>query len=127
MTNSKKIAALIGPSIIVVTVSETINANIWAINIAPVIHLNGSLLFVAGLAIVRSHNIWVRGWPVMITLTGWFIILLGMFRMFAPGLFLKGVQSSGYAFIVPSLGILAVGIFLTRKAYSKDHKKTFDS
>jgi hypothetical protein len=117
MPNSKQIAALIGPSLIVVTLSESINASIWATNIAPAIHLNGGLLFVAGLSIVRAHNVWVRSWPVTVTLSGWFIMLLGLFRMFAPALFLKGVQSSGYAFIVPSMGILAVGIFLTFKAY----------
>jgi hypothetical protein len=127
MTNSKQLAGLIGPSLIVITLSETINASIWANNIAPQIHLNGSLLFVAGLAIIRSHNLWVRSWPVIVTLTGWFIMLLGLFRMFAPALFLKGVQSSGYAFIVPTVGILALGIHLTFKAYRREHKKLADS
>lgn len=117
MYNSKQIAGLVGPSLIVVTLSETINASIWASNIAPQIHLNGSLLFVAGLAIVRSHNYWVRSWPLVVTLVGWFLIFLGLFRMFAPGFFLQGVQSSGNAFIAPTIGILFVGIYLTYKAF----------
>jgi hypothetical protein len=114
---------LVGPSIIVVTLSETINASIWATNIAPAVHMNGSLLFVAGLAIVRSHNIWVRGWPVLLTLVGWFSILLGTFRMFFPELFLKGVQSTGYAFILPTMGVLVIGIYLTFKAYAGEYKR----
>lgn len=120
MTNSKNIAGLVGPALIVITLSEMINAHIWATNIAPVIHLNDGLLFVAGLSIVRAHNLWIRGWPVLVTIVGWAIILLGLFRMFAPELVLKGVQSSGSAFIAPTIGVLAIGIFLTFKAYRRE-------
>jgi hypothetical protein len=69
------------------------------------------------LSVIRSHNYWIRSWPVVVTLVGWFIIFIGLFRMFAPGLFLKGVQSSGYAFIIPTMGVLLVGIYLTYKAF----------
>lgn len=117
MTNSKNIAGLIGPTMVVVTISETINARIWAGNVAAGIYLNGLCLFVAGLAIVRAHNLWVRAWPILVTLVGWFLIALGMLRMFAPELFLKGIQNTGYAFVAPTMGVLAVGILLTYKAY----------
>src|SRR5690242_14183385 len=33
------------------------------------------LLFVAGLAIVRVHNVWVGGWPVLVTVLGWVAVL----------------------------------------------------
>ena len=52
--------------------------------VAPLIYLNGLLLFVAGLWIVRVHNHWTCRWPVMVTLVGWVAILVGLFRMFAP-------------------------------------------
>lgn len=119
MTNSKNIAGLIGPALIVVTISETINADIWAKNVAAGVYLNGMLLFVAGLAIVRAHNLWVRGWPTVVTLTGWFLMALGLLRMFAPEIFLRGVQNTGYAFVAPTMGVLAIGLFLTFKAYRK--------
>jgi hypothetical protein len=121
MADSKYIAGLVGPTIIAVTVSEAINANIWANNIAPVIYLNGSILFVAGLSIVRAHNLWIRSWPVLVTLVGWFVILLGLFRMFAPEFFLRGVQntSTSVAFAGPMI-LSAIGVFLTFKAYSRD-------
>jgi hypothetical protein len=64
MTNSKQIAGLIGPTLIVLTISEAMNLHIWANNIAPVTYLNGLLLFVAGLSIVRVHNHWTIRWPV---------------------------------------------------------------
>src|SRR6266516_1492908 len=75
MAHSSQIAGLIGPSLIAITTSETLNFHIWAGNIPPVIHLNGALLFVAGLVIVRAHNLWIRGWPVMVTVVGWTAIL----------------------------------------------------
>jgi hypothetical protein len=121
MTNSKNIAGLIGPTLIVLTISETINIHIWAGNTAAGVYLNGAILFVAGLSIVSAHNHWVRAWPVMVTLVGWFVILLGLFRMFAPELQLKGAQNTS-AVIAPTMIVLAVGVFLTFKAYSREQK-----
>lgn len=116
MSNSKQIAGLIGPSLIVITISETINIHIWAGNTAAGVYLNGAILFVTGLSIVRSHNLWVRAWPVMVTLTGWFAMLLGLFRMFAPELQLEAAKNTSPV-IAEIMVVLAVGIFLTYKAY----------
>ena len=121
MPNSRRIAGLIGPTLIAVTISESINVHIWSANIAPVIHLNGALLFVAGLSIVRAHNHWTYGWPVIVTLTGWFIMFLGLLRMFFPESYLQGVQNtSAVAVIAPTMIVLAVGIVLTFKAYGRE-------
>ena len=116
MTNSKNIAGLIGPTLIALTITETINVHIWASNTAAGVYLNGAILFVAGLSIVRAHNLWVRAWPVIVTLVGWFVMLLGLFRMFAPELQLKGAQNTS-AVIAETMAALTVGIFLTVKAY----------
>jgi uncharacterized membrane protein YhaH (DUF805 family) len=120
MQNSKNLAGLIGPIVIVMTTSEALNEHIWVTNIAPVIYLNGTLLFVAALAILRTHNYWVRAWPVLITLVGWFFLLLGLLRMFAPTLFLQGVQNTTTLVrIVPPIMLSAIGFFLTYKGYSR--------
>src|SRR5580765_6511409 len=68
---SRAIAGIAGPTMVAIGASEALTYRIWASNIAPLISLNGALLFVAGLAIVRAHNRWTRGWPVLVTLTGW--------------------------------------------------------
>jgi hypothetical protein len=39
------------------------------------IFLSGILLFVAGVAILRSHNVWTGGWPVVVTVLGWLALL----------------------------------------------------
>jgi len=48
------------------------------------IFLSGILLFVAGLAIVRVHNRWASGWPVVVTVIGWLALLGGLARMLFP-------------------------------------------
>lgn len=116
MDNAKKIAGLIGPTLITVTVSEAINLPIWASNSAPLTYLNGCLLFVAGLAVVRAHNVWSRQWPVVITLTGWAAMLAGLFRMFAPEARQGGQNFATYSVLA---GLFAVGCLLTFRAYRR--------
>ncbi len=116
MMNSKEIAKLVGPTIIAVTISETINVHIWAANVAAGIHLNGGLLFLGGLSIIRIHNHWVRSWIILVTLVGWFILLLGLFRMFFPEMQLEGAKNTTMVTGLTML-VLAVGIFLTYKAF----------
>jgi hypothetical protein len=117
MTNSKQLAKLIGPSISVMTVSELINFHIWATNIPPVTFMNGMLLFIAGISILRDHNHWVRDWSVLITLVGWFGIFGGLFRIFFPEA--KQAPENTTSYIVIGL-LLAIGIFLTFKAFSRE-------
>jgi len=120
MTNSKQLAGLIGPVVIVMTTSEAVNEHIWINNTAPVIYLNGTLLFVAALAILRVHNHWVLSWSVLITLVGWFFLLLGLFRVYAPALFLQGVQNTATLVrIIPPIILSSIGIFLTYKGYNR--------
>jgi len=118
MPNSKAIAGLLGPTLIAISTSESVNLRIlWANTSPSVIYLNGTLLFVAGLSIVRVHNRWTGGWPVVVTLVGWLIILGGLVRMFAPVFAQREVQNATgvYALLVV---LLVLGVFLTFKAYS---------
>ena len=118
MTNSKHIAGLVGPTLIAMTISESefIQPHLYDTQIAPVIYLSGTLLFVAGLAIVRAHNRWMSDWTVLVTLISWFAIFGGLFRMFATGFYQQGAQNTT-ALLVLEIILLAVGIFLTFKAY----------
>ena len=50
----------------------------------PVVFLAGLLLLVAGLSIVRVHNLWVADWRVIVTLAGWFSVFGGLVRMLVP-------------------------------------------
>lgn len=81
---------------------------------APVVYLNGTVLFVAGLAIVRSHAHWRRSWPVLITLTGWGAILLGLWRMAFPAANQAGDNPTTYVLLAV---LFIVGAVLSFAAY----------
>ena len=121
MTSSKHLAELIGPTLIAISITEAINLPLFANNPAPVVYLNGTLLFVVGLSIIRVHNYWMRGWPVLVTLVGWLLLLGGLTRMAAPELAQRSVQDPTpvYALL---LVLLAIGVVLTFKAYATEHK-----
>ena len=117
MVDSRRLAGLIGPTLVVLGASEAKNYRIWRTNSAPVVYLNGLLLFVAGLSIVRAHNLWTRSWTVTVTLVGWFAILLGLLRMFAPEA--QQANQNAPASITAASVVGAVGLFLTVKAGSE--------
>ena len=83
MTDSKRIAGLVGPTI-------------------------------------RAHTRWTRDWTLLVTLTGWFFLVLGLFRMFAASTYQsRSANTSATVFMVLE-GILAIlGLILTVKAYSR--------
>jgi hypothetical protein len=119
--NSKRIAGLVGPTMIAMLVSEfpLVQPHLYDAQIPPVVYLSGVLLFVAGLATVRAHNHWAPDWTVLVTLSGWFSLALGLFRMFAAGLYQReAANTSGMVFVVLEGVLLVVGFVLTFKAYT---------
>lgn len=111
-TESERLAGLIGPALIAITTSELINLDFLEEQYHNYSYLNGTVVFIVGLLIVRSHNRWTRRWPVVVTLTGWGAMLWGLFRMFAPE------AQQGGASIPTFIGIgtpFAAGVFLTYK------------
>ena len=92
------------------------NPTLYDTQIVPVVYLNGVLLFVAGLAIVRSHNIWTYAWPTVLTLVGYTALILGLFRMFFPQVQQAEFENNPTIFVLEIILIL-IGIFLTFKAY----------
>ncbi|KAF7311370.1 hypothetical protein MKEN_01038900 [Mycena kentingensis (nom. inval.)] len=117
-TNSASIARLVGPTLVAVTVSETLNHHIWAASNAATIFVNGTTLFAAGLAIILQHNLWVTGWPVLITAVGWGAMALGLARMVWPDRFLElaGVQGRSVEGVAaPAAVVGLVGAWISFK------------
>jgi hypothetical protein len=114
MTDARQLAGVIGPTLVALGATEALNMDIFASQIAPVVYLNGAILFVAGLAIVRAHNRWTWNWPVALTLTGWIAIAGGLYRMAAPAT----PQAAPGAFTHTVLaGIVVAGAVLSYQAY----------
>jgi hypothetical protein len=122
MPNSRRIGGLVGPTIVAMIISEfpLVQPHLYDAQIPPVVYLSGTLMFVGGLAIVRAHNDWVADWTVLITLSGWFFVVLGLLRMFAAGRYQRGSTNiSASAFMVLETMLLLVGLVITFKAYSR--------
>ncbi|KIW73115.1 hypothetical protein PV04_01258 [Phialophora macrospora] len=106
---SHQLARLIGPALLAISTAESLNAHIWASSNPPTVFLNGSIIFVGGLAIVRHHNLWTTGWPVLVTLSGWSGLALGLTRMLIPEKVLESVRKANPKDI--RLGALIVAAF----------------
>ena len=69
LATSKRIAGLVGPTLVIGAAAVLLNLGAWpafverAFRDPGLVFESGFPLFVAGLAIVRAHNQWMRGWP----------------------------------------------------------------
>lgn len=118
---SRQLAGLLGPSLIAVSITESMNLEIFSHTSAHLVYLNGLLLFVAGLAIVRAHNVWTAGWPVLVTLIGWLFLLGGLIRMIAPVSTQQAAQHPTTVLALTS-ALLIIGIVLSFHAYRREKK-----
>ena len=125
--NSKTIGGILGPAIIAMIISEfpLIQPNLYDAQIPPVVYLSGTLMFIAGLAIVRSHNIWNWRWTVLITVSAWFFLIVGLIRMFFASAYVQqSANTSALFFMIVEVLLLMIGTIITYKSYSKDRSLT---
>ncbi len=113
METSIFLARLLGPAMLVMGLGLLVNRatyrtlSLEVLDSPALIYVAGLLAFVAGLAIVLTHNVWVAGWPVIITLFGWVSLAAGIFRIVFPA----SVMQLGRR-LIDSQGFLVVGIAL---------------
>jgi hypothetical protein len=115
MENSKALAKVIGPSLCVMSTSEMVNLHIWAIAVPSVTYLNGIILFVTGLYVIRIHNSWKLDWTILITLAAWLSMGLGLLRIFFPEAKQAGNSTSTYILLML---LTTIGVILTWRAYT---------
>jgi uncharacterized membrane protein YozB (DUF420 family) len=82
-----------------------------------VVYLNGTILFVAGLALIRAHNHWSWRWPTFITVTGWLLLAGGLTRMIAPEAPQLHAGAVSYAMFA---AIVVVGLYLSFRGYGPE-------
>lgn len=116
MTNeiSIQIASILGPVLMIVTASEYLNFRIWKDVDPTVVSLNGLILLICGLAMVRFHNFWDLNWTLVITIMGWLIFLAGVFRSFFPTAKQASENTATKIFVI---FLFLIGGFLTFKGY----------
>ena len=71
--------------------------------------ITGFLAAIAGYFVVHYHNLWVKDWPVLITLIGWIALGKGIVILMLP----KSIQGLTEFFISGSLlRVIPYGAFL---------------
>lgn len=127
MTNAELIVGFAGPLFMAVAVALLINRRTVAglvtgvLNGPEFIFFSGIFTLLAGLAIVRVHNIWSAEWTVLVTVLGWLCIVGGVIRIIWPehvsamrGGMIKGENTlTAWALVT-----LLLGAFLTAKGYA---------
>jgi predicted Na+-dependent transporter len=122
VASSKQIAGLVGPTLVVMLISEAplVQPHLYDTQIPPVVYLSGLLMFVAGLAVVRVHNHWPRNWTVLVTLTAWFFLILGLIRMFAASQYRQVAASTTSEVFMVFEGVLLVfALVITYHGYRR--------
>jgi hypothetical protein len=90
MQTSIFLARLIGPAMLVIAAGLIVNRDSYRTLVREfvaspaLIYIAGLIALVIGLAIVLTHNVWVAGWPVIITLFGWLSLVAGILRIVFP-------------------------------------------
>jgi cytochrome bd-type quinol oxidase subunit 2 len=129
MATSKMISGLIGPTFFALAVSMLLNVGSLPALVEQASHdpamilTTGIITFVAGLAIVRVHNRWSGGWPVVVTVLGWLFVLGGLARILFPNQLAAaaaGIAQHNGFFVGEAIVLLALGGFLSFKAYSQN-------
>ena len=126
MDSSILLARLMGPYIILIGVSLIFNQKIFLQIMEDfpknpsLVFITGLLTFVAGLATVLFHNIWVWDWRIIITIFGWLVLIKGLLLVVLPGS--VGKTTKIYAgnpklVMIPWGIMILIGIFCTIKGY----------
>ena len=90
MPTSIFLAKLIGPIFLAVGIGVLANATVYRelaedfLRSHVLVYLSGLLLMTAGMAIIITHNLWVRDWRVLIALLGWLTAIGGALRIVMP-------------------------------------------
>ena len=87
------------------------------------VYLNGTILFVVGLALIRAHNRWHWQWPILVTLTGWVLFLGGAYRMLMPEASQSPATTASHAMFA---AMIVIGLFLSFKGYGPENSEKGD-
>lgn len=126
MSNSELIASLAGPMMMVLGAAMLLNGGVFLKTTEKFgenpafVFFSGILALIAGLAVVRTHNLWVDDWRVIITILGWHAILGGVVNVIAPNLVAsvrRGIGQNRWPIIFGGTIALSLGAFLANQGW----------
>lgn len=88
---------------------------------STMIAAHSTVSLILGLLIVVSHNIWIDQWPVVVTVFGWLLLVMGLFTLFFPESYVKMAKDSveKTPYMVLSWARLLVGLYLIWAGFSQ--------
>ncbi|RAP38014.1 hypothetical protein B1207_03225 [Legionella quinlivanii] len=87
---------------------------------SPLMLFMAIITLILGLLLVISHNVWVVAWPLIITITGWLILLSALLRLFFPDQAIRMAHwwsAHANGLMIMALIYLLIGLFLLYKGY----------
>ena len=126
MENSLLIAKILGPYLTIVAIGIMFNLKAYQrmmedfLKNAALIYLGGVLALIFGIVIVLFHNVWLAGWPVIITIFGWMGLIKGVWLIVFPnatGKLTQLYQKKPTLLKVHVLIVLVIGLLLTVRGY----------
>lgn len=122
METSLAYAKVIGPMMLILGLSLALNHAAFVkmakdfMKSPALIFLAGFITLLMGVIVVAFHNVWVAGWPVIVTILGWVMVAAGIVRMnFTDRLKKMGEgMLKNYALMMgAALLYIALGAYLT--------------
>jgi amino acid transporter len=110
----RRIARILGPVLVALTLTEAPNLRLFDGNPAPVVYLDGTLLLIAGVAILQAYARWSWSLSSLVTLSGWAFVIAGLYRMAFPAA--NQLAEGPGTWAVFAL-LLVIGGLLTFKGY----------
>lgn len=127
MQTSLIIARLIGPLFATIGVGMLTNTGVYRqiaqqyLENPAFIYLSGIVVLLIGLAILNAHSAWTPDWRSTVTFIGWFLTVVGVWRIIAPQFipFVAGaILANQHFFIGLGVCLLTLGGFVTYKGYA---------
>jgi len=82
----------------------------------PLVFVVASAELILGLLTVVNHNLWVNGWPVIITIAGWLMLIEGILYILLPADTMKSMVeffNRKPFYVVGGIACLILGAYLT--------------
>ena len=119
------IARLLGPTFVAIGLGILANGPFYsalileAVHSPTLIYFSGLMSLVPGLAILNVHRSW-SGWPVIITILGWLMVIGGVVRLVLPATtatLASDLYSHAIVFLIVAIVVLVVGAYLCFEGY----------
>ncbi len=125
------IARLIGPAFVAIGLGILLNGPFYtalileAVHSPTLIYFSGLISLIPGLAILNVHRTWTGGWPVIVTIIGWLLVIGGVIRLMLPATtatLATDIYSHPIVLLIVAIVVLVVGAFLCFEGYRARNK-----